>query len=259
MKQLPIPTQTPKLEVINGHIFTSSLDLADNFGKKHYNVIKAIKNLDVPDSFRNVNFNATFRKTKMPNGAIRQDTYYNMTRDGFVILVMGFTGKEAMQWKIRYIEAFNAMEAALATGKPNLLLGAPSGKADRKPLSNLVNSLVSVAPVSYRDVWHMVKAHLKIDKHAADFTVGEVHEAIAFVQEQINIHTARPVETKQAHDIITEQALKGTRRLSCASALRSLRPITKLTLWSGNLRLPFTLRKKKFRTKSRRKLIPCWP
>ncbi|WP_432442364.1 Rha family transcriptional regulator, partial [Campylobacter coli] len=43
-------------------------------------------------------------------GRERKYPYYNLTRDGFSLLAMGFTGKEALQWKILFIDAFNEME-----------------------------------------------------------------------------------------------------------------------------------------------------
>ena len=50
---------------------------------------------------------------------------YDLTRDGFSLLVMGFTGEKALQWKIRYIQAFNAMEQALQSGRPTSRQIAP--------------------------------------------------------------------------------------------------------------------------------------
>lgn len=108
-KQLLIPTQEPSIQIINNQLMVSSLDVAEKFNKRHDNVIQAIKRLDIPEDFNALNFKAV--EYSDVKGEKRKA--YNITRDGFVILVMGFTGKEAMQWKIRYIQAFNAMEAAL--------------------------------------------------------------------------------------------------------------------------------------------------
>lgn len=46
----------------------------------------------------------------------KEQLEYLMTRDGFSLLVMGFTGKEALQWKLKYIEAFNKMEEMIKSG-----------------------------------------------------------------------------------------------------------------------------------------------
>lgn len=72
------------------------------------------KNLECSPEFRASNFGLTSQPVQMPNGGTRNDTAHTMTRDGFVFLAMGFTGKEAAQWKEAYINAFNAMEAEIA-------------------------------------------------------------------------------------------------------------------------------------------------
>lgn len=61
-------------------------------------------------------------KVEIGLGKTRIDPGYEITRDGFTLLAMGFTGKQALQWKLRYIEAFNAMEAQLH-GEGSLPLG----------------------------------------------------------------------------------------------------------------------------------------
>jgi len=67
----------------------------------------------LPKSFREPNFGLTFRIVPGPNEATRKEKAYLLTRDALSLLVMGFTGKAAIMWKLRYIEAFNAMERAL--------------------------------------------------------------------------------------------------------------------------------------------------
>ncbi|CRL45848.1 Phage regulatory protein Rha (Phage_pRha) [Sodalis glossinidius str. 'morsitans'] len=54
-----------------------------------------------------------FQEVEVANGAVRKSPYFELTRDAFVLIVMGFTGKRALQWKIDYIKAFNRMEATL--------------------------------------------------------------------------------------------------------------------------------------------------
>lgn len=99
----------PVLVISDNQIKTSSLDIAEKFGKPHKDVLKAIRSLEIPDDFNERNF-APVKYTDK-KGELRPA--YDITRDGFTILVMGFAGKEAMTWKIRYLEAFNAMEAEL--------------------------------------------------------------------------------------------------------------------------------------------------
>lgn len=98
--------------VENEHAVTTSMRVAEVFGKEHYNVMKAIKSLDCSEEFRAVNFNAS--KIDYQNGNIKKQLpMYYITRDGFMFLVMGFTGKTAAKWKEAYIKAFNEMEAKI--------------------------------------------------------------------------------------------------------------------------------------------------
>lgn len=93
----------------------SSLQVAKHFGKDHNHVLRDIRNLleDLPEEWAASNFGPTFITVDMPHNAARQDPAYLLTRDGFTLLAMGFTGKRALAWKLKYIDAFNQMEAAL--------------------------------------------------------------------------------------------------------------------------------------------------
>ena len=102
----------PTVIVVDGHGRTTSLAVAAHFGKRHRDVLRAIKNLEFPDGEHERNFALMFNRITVGQGASRADPYYQMTRDGFVFLVMGFTGKEAARWKWAYINAFNQLEQA---------------------------------------------------------------------------------------------------------------------------------------------------
>ena len=100
----------------NGSLVVSSRRVADNFGKQHKHVLEAIENIKAENSA----LMDMFYETSYKAGTGKSYKEYLMNRDGFSLLVMGFTGKEAMEWKIKYIEAFNAMEKKLS--KPQLTL-----------------------------------------------------------------------------------------------------------------------------------------
>ncbi|MDD5175784.1 MAG: Rha family transcriptional regulator [Sterolibacterium sp.] len=97
------------LAIHNGSITTTSRQIAEHFGKRHFNVLRDIAKLDCSDGFRQLNFESANYIDEQ--GKPRQE--YNITRDGFAFLCMGFTGPEAAAWKERYIAAFNAIEARL--------------------------------------------------------------------------------------------------------------------------------------------------
>lgn len=101
----------PRLRFIDGRLTTTSLDVAEKFGKEHHNVLKAIRNLECSEEFGHVNFNLCHEISMLQNG--KPLPYYRMTKDGFMFLAMGFTGKEAARLKESYITAFNLMETRL--------------------------------------------------------------------------------------------------------------------------------------------------
>jgi len=102
----------PVLKMIDGQAMADSRDIAAHFEKRHSHVLEAIRNLEIPESFNEPNFRPVgYHDAK---GELRPR--YDITRDGFTLLVMGFTGEKAMEWKERYIEAFNAMAEELQHG-----------------------------------------------------------------------------------------------------------------------------------------------
>lgn len=104
----------PELSVHDGIITTSSLQVAHFFGKRHTHVLRAIKNLlaEMPEGYA-PNFGLMQTDVDLGNGGTRKTPAYRMTREGFMLLAMGFTGKEALRWKLAFIAAFNRMEAEL--------------------------------------------------------------------------------------------------------------------------------------------------
>lgn len=102
------------LTISNGQPTASSRDIAEHFGKEHKNVLQSIENLTAENSA----LTQMFFKTSYTSGTGKAYPMYLMNRDGFTLLAMGFTGKEALEWKVKYINAFNAMEQELRNPKP---------------------------------------------------------------------------------------------------------------------------------------------
>lgn len=96
------------VKVENNQIVTDSRSVAEHFGKQHKNVLQTIENL----AAENPATKFLFQKTTFENRG-KQYPMYLMNRDGFSLLVMGFTGAKALEWKLKYIEAFNTMERKL--------------------------------------------------------------------------------------------------------------------------------------------------
>ena len=98
------------LSTQNGEPVASSRQIAESFGKEHKHVLDAVKNLVAENSAAK----SMFYETTFENRG-KQYPMYLMNRDGFTLLAMGFTGKAALEWKLKYIQAFNEMEKKLST------------------------------------------------------------------------------------------------------------------------------------------------
>ena len=102
------------IDFLNGETpVVSSLDVAKNFNKDHRHLLRDIDKIctQLPEIFVKTNFGHSVREVDTFLGK-RKQRYYLLTRDAFSFLVMGFTGAAAICWKLRYIEAFNALEKA---------------------------------------------------------------------------------------------------------------------------------------------------
>ena len=107
----PVVVEVNDVEVIKGgsEILVDSRSVAENFGKEHKHVLESIDSLVAQNSATKTMFHQCSREYRG-----QQFRYFAMNRDGFSLLVMGFTGKEALQWKLKYIAAFNEMEGKIS-------------------------------------------------------------------------------------------------------------------------------------------------
>lgn len=88
---------------------TSSLQVADSFEKNHRDVLESIRNLTAENTATKI----MFFETTYKNSRGQEYPEFLMNRDGFTLLAMGFTGKKALEFKLKYIQAFNEMEKYL--------------------------------------------------------------------------------------------------------------------------------------------------
>lgn len=153
----------------NNQMLVSSLEVAKNFGKEHKNVLQTIGNLVAENSATK----SMIYETSYQNRG-RQYPMYYMNRDGFSLLVMGFTGKEALEWKMKYIQAFNEMEQKL--NNPEFLVQRTmeylKSRCDALLLENKVQSqqIAELKPkASYYDVVLNCKDLLSISVIAKDY------------------------------------------------------------------------------------------
>lgn len=131
------PSPAPVVFDRDGEVRTTSRDVADLFGKRHDHILRDIGNLIEAEPSLSVGGVPTFGETPYVEPSTGQ-TYrqYEMSRDGFTLLAMGFTGKKALGFKMAYIAAFNAMERKLRQA-PQIDLNNPADL--RMLLSNYAN------------------------------------------------------------------------------------------------------------------------
>lgn len=169
----------PKDAVVihDADIRTTSLKVAEAFGKRHSHVLRAIANLDCSEEFASAHYWAHVDKVQA--GAVKRDSkYYEMTKDGFMFLVMGFTGKQAAQIKEAYINAFNAMAATLAA------VGNGTTTDDRTGLRNAVNLLVSKRGLMYSDAYSLIHHRFNVS-HLDDLKRDQLPQAVEYVHRLI--------------------------------------------------------------------------
>lgn len=106
------------VEVQGNQVVVDSRNVAQNFGKYHKDVLETIDNITKAEKSALVFFKKITYQVK---GNFKKYPAYLINRDGFSLLVMGFTGRKALQWKLKYIEAFNRMEEALKHPKQRWL------------------------------------------------------------------------------------------------------------------------------------------
>ena len=160
---------TPNVFLVNDKPATTSLAIAEHFSKRHDHVMRDIRKLyaDLPDEVRAPNFEETFRTVAGPNNSERQETFFTVYFDGFILLVMSYTGKKALQIKLAYIAAFNAMRERLAAQPlQNMqpLPDTPITPDQQCTLQAMVKALVERGG-HYANIWSRFNNHFRIARY----------------------------------------------------------------------------------------------
>lgn len=136
-----IGTSVPVLSIVKNQVTALSTDVAQFFGKLHTHVLRDIENLlnKLPPA-RQTNFGLCFENSELQNS--KPLKRYRMTRDGFTLLVMGWTGEKALQFKLAWLDAFNAMEEELRARNTVQLLPPSS------PLGRSVAPAIAASPLA---------------------------------------------------------------------------------------------------------------
>ena len=199
MSQAPLlPSEhfSPSVSLHSGRPATTSLEVAKFFGKQHQHVMRSIDDLrsNTPESFSASNFG----RAEYSDEQGKPRPMFILYRDGFMLLVMGYTGKKALAMKLAYIEAFNRMEEELARQKeaarnitqdivdfPGSLSITPSSVADRKPLRALVSSWAKLSNAPFDACWNQLKAAFNL-ANIKELPQEWIPDALAWVQAKID-------------------------------------------------------------------------
>lgn len=150
----------------NDEAVCSSLQVAEKFEKRHDNVMRSIEGL-----LKNEETHKMFKKSSyMEEQNNQRYPMYLMNRDGFSLLVMGFTGKKALEWKLQYIKAFNQMERFIREKETQAWIDSrKTGKLTRKAETDTIKKLVEYAKAQgsqHADKSDIQRAvHLLLDLH----------------------------------------------------------------------------------------------
>lgn len=189
----------PILSVVNNTVTALSTDVANFFEKLHQHVIRDIeKLLKVLPKDRLTNFGQTVVTRENPSGgAPIQSKAYRMTRDGFTLLVMGWTGEKALQFKLLWLDAFNRMEEELRSKNQLTYEQALKIVEERNAveIANRINSeqqfqikrAVSRKAYSlfgnrhYSNVWNKIKDHYRIPRYT-HLPAEKFQDAMQYIQ-----------------------------------------------------------------------------
>lgn len=172
-----------------GQIVVSSREVANNFEKQHKHVLECIENLKEGVAEKSADL---FIESKYQHPQNKQ--YYKeylLTRDGFSLLVMGFTGQKALEWKLKYIDAFNKMEQYIKQQTQNMYLSELKKVSarlekieDKINTSNMIE--ISVSSVSDSDYKNNLRYGLAIQMNELNQREKELNSELINIQEKKN-------------------------------------------------------------------------
>ena len=188
------------VQIQNSQIVTTSEFIAQAFGKQHKHVLEKIEQIskEIKASFFEPNFRLKAKQVRTGFG-FRETKSYELTKDGFMLLVMGFTGKQAMAIKIAYIEAFNAMSEAIIDLNNTVSDGIKPAKTtadDRTGLRQAVAALVGRKGIDYSSAYSMIHQRFNVEA-IEDIPAEKLPEAVAYVH-ALTLHTGLTGEVLDA-------------------------------------------------------------
>ena len=208
------------IQIHNSETITTSEFIAQAFKKQHSHVLRSIDSLlaDIDPAFAAQNFRETETSTQNNLGFTVKNRAYELTKDGFMLLVMGFTGKAALAIKIAYIQAFNKMAEMLS----GFHLQAQTTPDERKPLRDAVFALATQYGLAYSTAYKMV--HQRFNVESIDMLPAEqIPAAVAYVH-HLTLHGEVLDKQPENAEITFSQ-----------SELRELATVTYYCAWACDL------------------------
>ena len=173
----------------NDQVITSSYKVAETFEKNHSDVVRSIDRLvsrlqsadyQCDAKVRSgIIFEEHFEDVPQPNGGTKKAKYFIMNKDAFTLLTMGFTGAKALEFKIKYIEAFNKMEEAIKKGLIEKTQKDQNDFEDKKRFIEWSASFLGVNDAGKLMMARKLAADYGMDKYLPDYveSKGQLHSA----------------------------------------------------------------------------------
>lgn len=185
---LPTEHFSPSVSLIEGRPATTSLAIAEHFGKRHDSVLRDIRRIssEAPENFSLHNFVET-PYTDLQNG--QSYPSFIVYFDGFILLVMGYTGKRALQIKLLYIAAFNAMRDELAAQReaalPEVSTSDTLTPEQQAQLQAIVAAKAGMVPATLRrkafqEIWSRFNNNFQIARYA-QLPPAKMGEAVEYL------------------------------------------------------------------------------
>ena len=197
-------TEMASIEIFekDDQFWTTSLDVAEKFGKQHFHVLRDIKNLECSDEFRQSNFGLS--EYKDDRG--KDQKSYLISRGGFSFLAMGFTGKKAAEWKEKYIQAFDQMEKTIIAQAKQL---RREGNREYKQLkeNNTAARRIGTDAIQ-RWVDYTIEQGTKNPKRWYSLLTEARYDAIVIPGGHMEIRRRKAeLKKKNGHDVLTNEEL----------------------------------------------------
>ncbi len=230
------------VEISGSRTFTTSLMVADVFGKQHKNVLRDIDELDCSHDFHRLNFEPMVRREEIGSGALREFRFFEMTKDGFTFLVMGYTGTKAAQFKEAYINRFNEMASRAVNVSSSQSLDFIAERLER--IERAVSALapaaaLSLPPAATKNLGSAECLDLILASEVP--VTGEQWRGDASVRELIGVVCGRPSRGIPERDSVRTLARYGLRiddgMLLISNTNKQLRQLLARTRWAGAWRL----------------------